>query len=145
MESRRLKTECIITTDGLDSHGYGQLRVDGRMTKSHRVAYAEKIGMYVFDLPAGVVMHSCDNPACINKEHLSLGTAKQNSQDAVSKLRQAYNERNGNAKLTYDTVRAIREDPNPNLSYRARKYGVSRTQVGRIVRGEHWSRETQAL
>ena len=49
-------------------------------------------------------MHSCDTPACVNPEHLSLGTRKENMQDAKRKLRMRVGELHGRAKLTNDQV-----------------------------------------
>ena len=56
--------------------GYGQLRFRGKNVKAHRLAHEAWIGPVPDEL---VVMHSCDNPPCINPEHLSAGTVLDNT------------------------------------------------------------------
>lgn len=66
--------------------GYGALRFGDRIYLAHRAAYEVKHG----PIPAGLcVMHSCDNPLCVNVDHLSLGTRAENSRDRDRKGRTA--------------------------------------------------------
>lgn len=68
---------------GYGSFGFGD---NYRMTGAHRVAYI----LYVGSVPDGmVVMHSCDNPACVNHRHLSIGSIADNTRDAANKFRLA--------------------------------------------------------
>jgi hypothetical protein len=78
---------------GTTNNGYGLFRVRGKTRLAHRVAFAIEHGY----TPAGmVVMHRCDNPPCVNPDHLVLGTQRGNMQDAVAKGRS----RNGNGAKT---------------------------------------------
>jgi len=86
-----------------DRDGYRFFRFEGKDWKAHRLAV-------VFDgrdLPPGkVVMHHCDNPACVNPAHLSVATQKENSLDCVSKGRNPGN-RLGTSKGQKHTAETI--------------------------------------
>lgn len=76
-------TGCWVWTGALSSRGYGVVYAHGRHIGAHRVALAlagvEPGGMFV--------MHKCDNPPCVNPDHLSLGTPADNIRDSVQKGR----------------------------------------------------------
>ena len=65
-------------------NGYGRLRIKGKLKLAHRVIWELKIGR----IPKGLdVLHSCDNPSCVNPQHLWLGTHQQNMKDRDKKGR----------------------------------------------------------
>ena len=67
-----------------NSMGYGQMTVDKRMVYAHRVYWSRVNG----PIPEGMcILHRCDNPGCVNPEHLWVGTQKDNQQDMVRKGR----------------------------------------------------------
>lgn len=87
-----------------------------------------------------MVMHSCDNPRCINPEHLSLGTNADNLADMARKGRAARGSRHGVAKLTEKEVLGIRElfrEGRSKLSL-AREFGVSHHAIRDIISGKTW-------
>ncbi len=64
--------------------GYGELWVNGRMRRAHRIAFE----LYKSPIPNGMmVLHSCDTPLCVNPAHLFLGTNSDNIKDSYAKGR----------------------------------------------------------
>ena len=120
---------------GNGSPSYGAFSIGRRMGRAHRVAYELTFG----SIPQGMaVCHACDNPACCNPNHLWLGTNADNVRDRDGKDRAARGERAGTAKLTAAQVAAILSDPREQREI-ARDYGISKSTVGNIRRGEGWS------
>jgi hypothetical protein len=110
MELRQSVVERIKTFDFntnecvdypiLDKDGYGLMQsyVNGykKHFRMHRVSYQVFNNIYL--QKSDIICHKCDNPKCINPAHLFLGTHKDNSDDKVSKGRQAKGAKNGNYK-----------------------------------------------
>jgi hypothetical protein len=118
--------------------GYGHFRIGGRGGRhflAHRVAFALESGRE----PAAMVLHRCDNPACVRMSHLFEGNNHDNVRDAVEKGRNTRlkGEANGRARFTAADVQAIRSSSD-SLRIMARRYSVSTTAIGKIRRGEAW-------
>jgi hypothetical protein len=116
--------------------GYGQIW-DGSMRFAHRVMYEFA---YQVKLGDECVLHSCDNPPCVNPRHLRLGTRGENNQDRNRKLRTATGERCGAAKLTGKDVKHIRVllHEGYTCTYIAKLFNVSRTSISSIHHGRTW-------
>lgn len=136
-------TGCWEWRKHRNNHGYGKLTINGRGCYAHRLAYQLVKG----DLPQGMeVMHSCDNPACINPEHLSAGTHSQNMKDCTYRGRakmpavSVRGERNGAAKLREVDIRSIRRLLDKGCTQReiADRFGISQSQVSHIKLGRAW-------
>ncbi|QIG62592.1 HNH endonuclease [Sporosarcina phage Lietuvens] len=122
-----------------DKDGYTRIlrRKDGvkRMHYLHRYVYEIEVG----EIPKGqVVMHSCDNPSCINIQHLSLGTNLDNLRDMVQKGRSSFGERNGKAKLSESDIFKILSDDRDALTI-SKEFGVTRTHIYLIKARKTWS------
>jgi hypothetical protein len=112
--------------------GYGRMRRGQVKARAHRIMYELQCG----EIPQGkVVRHSCDNPACVNPDHLELGTLADNVADMDKRGRRSLIH---SAKLTENDVRRIREDSRAERAIAA-DYGVSHTTIGDIKRGKKWS------
>lgn len=127
--------ECLICERGLDEDGYGTLKLSGRRhRKAHRASYEEFKG----PIPPGMmVCHSCDTPACIEPEHLFLGTALCNKTDSVTKGRHIHGTGMWTQKLTEDDVLAIMADARSGAAI-ARHYGVTKENIYAIRKGKIW-------
>lgn len=129
---------CIEWIGSSDHKGYGQLRIGGKLIKAHRYAVERSIGQ----IPNGmVVMHICDNPKCVNIDHLQVGTQTDNVRDMDTKGRRINNQPKGmasrNAKLTDNDVRAIRSDARKQVDIAA-SYGIAQTVVSKIKLHQAW-------
>jgi hypothetical protein len=130
--------ECWLWTGAL-ARGYGAMKVAGRVVKAHRFSYEMQHGP---PAPGLVVMHTCDNPPCVNPAHLRTGTPGENSADMVAKGRAPRGETAPRAKLSDDDVQAIRGAVAGGEAKRtvAARFGVSPKQVRNIVTGAQRSR-----
>lgn len=136
-------TPCI--DHGCKGYGLGYatawVRRDGKKypTTKHRRVYFEATGEW-----PPVVRHKCDNPRCINIDHLEPGTHVDNMRDCRERGRQGdcrnFGPGNGRTVLTFEQVQEIRARyERGNGMQLAREYGVGRSQIGRIVHGHQRS------
>ena len=122
---------CWLWTGASDSKGYGSFRgKHGAIISAPRVAYALTYG----EIPKGKwVLHKCDNRACVNPEHLYVGTRAQNNQDAYDRGRQPY--RGGSlhsrAVLTAKQVKEVRSS-GADAKWLAQKYGCHICTIYRV-------------
>jgi len=148
IEYQTTNSGCIEITSHVALCGSGNCRytlltLRGKKVGAHRAAYEKKYG----EIPKGMlVCHSCDNPKCVNPDHLFLGSHKDNNHDAALKKRTALHERNFNTRLTEAEVMDIRKTY-VNLGNKshscsavslARLYGVSKTTILNIVSMRTW-------
>lgn len=104
-----LKTNCWEWTGSVVGNRtkYGQIQIDGRPKKCHRVSWEITNGT----IPeGGQVLHKCDNPVCVRPDHLFLGSHQDNMDDMINKGRKrtAVGVRVGGAKLDDHKVKLMR-------------------------------------
>jgi len=129
---------CWIWMGGTTVRGYGQIESKGMKHYAHRVSYE----LFVGPIPKGMyVCHSCDNVACVNPNHLFLGTQKENLQDMASKGRSTRGVKNPMAKLSEEDVKDIKYLINTGLSSKdlGVEYGVSSAAINLIKQGKRWN------
>ena len=141
-ESKVDKTsECWLWTGAKNARGYGRLgrgAPDVGVEYAHRAAWELRNG----PVPNGLfVCHRCDNPSCVNPDHLFLGTHDANMADMVHKCRQSRGRRHGKTKLTASDVGLIRlasETLDVSQATIAKAFGVTQGAVNGIVTGRSW-------
>jgi DNA-binding transcriptional regulator YiaG len=127
--------KCLEWQAARNAAGYGVFRRDGRNVLAHRMAFMLHHGK---ELPKGaVVMHSCDNPSCVNHAHLALGSHRENHDDKKKKGRSNTGMSHGHHKLTDAQVHEIRA-----LQMRQRDiasvFGVSQSVISEIRAKKAW-------
>jgi hypothetical protein len=129
--------ECISHSP--DSSGYPRAVIGGKRIKLSRYMYEHKDG----PIPAGsVIRHKCDNPMCINPDHLEVGTQYQNVHDMINRGRRkpTHGSLNSHAKLTDADVTDILKlfKSGERQVDIARRYGIARHCVYSIVHKRTW-------
>jgi len=122
--------DCWLWT-AAKCHGYGQVSINGKRYRPHRITYM----IYKGEIPEGLqINHHCDTPLCVNPDHLYAGTQKQNLIDSVSRGRHHLQ------KLKASDIPVI-------MSYKGKLsrrelgeiYGVDKTTIRNIFIGKTWS------
>lgn len=141
-ESKFEKTSgCWLWLGAKHAKGYGHFKMptgkgDGRVEKAHRIAYS----LYVGEIPRGLmVLHKCDTPACVNPDHLFLGTNDDNMKDMVAKGRgnAPRGEDQHLARLSESAVEAIRTSCETGVAM-ARQNGVSPQAICDVRKRKTW-------
>lgn len=126
------KTEsCWLWTAGGHKFGYGEFRSEGKLIRTHRYSYELHKG----EIPEKMgINHTCDNPKCVNPDHLYSGTQADNCHDT------SIRNRVGGRKLTASDVKNIKSliSNGKSLESIGREYKVTGACIGRIKDGKNW-------
>lgn len=133
------ETSCWWWVGVANKAGYGRIKRGGKQLYAHRVSHELHIG----PIPEGMmVLHRCDNPCCVNPDHLFLGTHQDNMDDRAAKGRTSHTSRNQGeachaAKLNEQYVRIVRNST-ASAAVTAGFFGVSETTIRNIRSGKTW-------
>lgn len=122
---------CWLWDSAYVDHRYGVMWLDGRNQYAHRVSYMLHKG----EIPqSSYVCHKCDNPACVNPDHLFLGDARENALDCVRKGR-----RHGQT-LTVNQVAEIKKRllGGESRTVLAREFSTTLKVIEGIAQGAKW-------
>jgi hypothetical protein len=159
MNKVEITKDCWIWKAANTPRGYGIFTVKKKNIYAHRYSWSFVNG----EIPEGMVIcHRCDNPSCVNPDHLFIGTQKENLDDMKNKGRSPVGEKHrtkthpelvlrgeqiGTSKLSEEQVRKIREEYRPgkpgvksetSLTGLAKKYGVNFQTISKIINNKRW-------
>ena len=136
-------SECVLWTKSTDRGGYGQLWSNGKRLLAHRVALCDSLGVSYESIKGQLVRHTCDNPTCVNPQHLVLGTHQDNMDDRSNRGRTAKGSNHGRAKLSETDIinirkRYIKGSKHHGLAAIAADYSVTFQTVSKIINRQKW-------
>lgn len=138
MSKVRKTDTCWLWTGSVSDFGYGWFYMNGLTLNAHRAMWILTKG----DPGSLCVLHTCDIPACVNPDHLFLGTKNDNNQDKIRKGRHiaASGSNHGMSKLTKEQVSTIKFLLSIGITHGriAKQFGVGRTCITEIARGKNW-------
>ncbi len=144
--------DCIEWEGTRQRQGYGIISGQGVINGqlAHRVAYCEAHGLTIYDIAGQVVRHKCDNPPCVNPNHLELGTRTDNARDRDSRGRTPKGEAHCRAKLTKLQVQDIRSRYVPRCKVNgshalAKEYGLSQSTISEIITRKIWKHLEESI
>ena len=130
---------CWVWTAATKQAGYGMIGFKTKLCLAHRLSWELHNG----PIPNGLcVLHKCDNPPCVNPNHLFLGSRKDNNLDKIKKGRSPNlkGSNSGRAVLIESQILEIRELLKTDLTQQeiGNLYGVSRSTIKEIKCGSNW-------
>jgi hypothetical protein len=141
----RIATQTFYSPDGC-WYWTGHIN-ENRRAKIGIAGVSKYVSRVIYELVKGpipdklLVCHTCDNPVCINPDHLFLGTHSDNSIDMVKKgrCRAAFGTKSGKSKLTDIQVLEMRSlKGKMTLEELGERFGVTGENVWSILRGDTW-------
>lgn len=133
--------ECILWPFAKDGHGYGMLKVNGRMRPAHRYILELMTERNPKELNAA---HECGNPRCVNPNHLSWKTVAENSADKLRHDTHTRGDRHKLSKLSKSQAIAIFKDTRSQRKI-ATAYDISDSLVYMIKARKSWAWATKDI
>lgn len=131
--------ECVEHSQKGVGLGYGTTSYQGKTVRWHRLIYCQHNNCTLDSIKGKLVRHTCDNPRCINPEHLRLGTQQDNMDDKVARRRQARGTTHYDTHLSKDDVLFIRSSKGViSAKALAKRFGIAIRTVYYILDGTNW-------
>lgn len=129
--------ECIEFHHNIDVYGYPNVQINYRIYKVSRLILEQKVGI----IDGKLACHSCDNPKCVNPDHLYAGTVKQNVDDMLKRNRFPVGSKSGQSKLTEAQVLEIRGKHSKGVSQKdlRKEYGIGNNAMSCLIRRKTWA------
>jgi hypothetical protein len=133
---------CWIYQGSIGQDGYGKIRLKNGYYRAHRIMAQLTLKEYLTE--TDVIAHRCDQPKCINPDHLFVTTALGNMQDRDQKKRGSFGEKCPLSKLKVEQVREIRSrfQAGESMGEISKDYPVTYGAVQALVRGRTWKNVT---
>jgi hypothetical protein len=127
-------TGCWLWSGRLNNDGYGSgFRMKTFRTTAHRASFL----IFKHEIPEGIcVCHKCDTPACVNPDHLFLGTRKENMQDSIKKRRFVFNMITSKGRLSKEEAKqlcSMYSTGNFTQAEVSKEFGISQTAAWRYI------------
>lgn len=138
--AKPVESGCWEWTKALSTKGYGVFTIEDRWTLAHRAAFISRNGPIADEM---LVLHRCDNPKCINPDHLFLGSHSDNMKDCISKGRRPPKTGSRNKMSRFKEadiieMRAMRSQ-GAMIKDIAKKFSTSKNHVSAILNRRSWS------
>ncbi len=133
------KDECWEWCAARDEDGYGKIKIAGKNRRTHRISYQLHVGQIA---PGSQVLHKCDNPPCVNPDHLFVGSNDDNMADKSIKMRVVRGDMSPHAKLSAVTVSEMRQEYALGTVRQvdlAKKHGVDQTTISLALCMKTWN------
>lgn len=126
----------ILTSHHNSAERYSLISINNEIMYIHRFVYQQCFG----EIPKGLLIrHKCDNPRCINPEHLETGTVVDNSRDMIERNRSLKGSKNPKSKLNEREVRQIKAQLGKKKNVQiAKEFNVSPDTISNIKAGRIW-------
>lgn len=135
--------KCIEHNQKGNKAGYGNGYWEGTQIMLHRLSYCFYKQIPISAIKGAVIMHTCDNPRCVNPLHLKLGTQDENLKDMVGKGRSSKGEAHYITKLTEEQIQYAKQNYKPrdkqySCHALAARFGVAPSTMHNAITGKRW-------